>query len=93
MNSTKNYTNIATIEVTKLESYTPYMIIITATNQFGQMARNKTVYFKTFRDKFAIELTLKTTLRSSIENVMLSISQTLKVSIDRLIQVKEPLKL
>ena len=85
-----NYTNVAQIKIEKLASYTPYMIFITAQNQFGQLANIKTIYSTTTRGQFAVELTLKTTMISTPENVIKQIGYTLRMSVERLIVSHDP---
>jgi len=46
------------------------MVLVTAKNQFGQLAYIEKVYTKTVRGSFAVEVTLKTTVLTSMENVI-----------------------
>jgi hypothetical protein len=84
------YINIGRLKSLKLDSNTPFMILVTAKNQFGQLAYVKKVYTKTMRGSFAVEVTLKTTVLTSMENVIKQVGNTLRISTDRILKLWDP---
>jgi len=54
------------------------------------MANIKKVYTKTSRGSFAVEVTLKTTVLTSMENVIKQVGNTLRISTSRILKLWDP---
>jgi hypothetical protein len=84
------YINVGKVAAKQLDSNTPFMILVTAKNQFGQLAYIEKVYTKTVRGSFAVEVTLKTTVLSSMDNVIKQVGNTLRISTSRILKLWDP---
>ena len=54
------------------------------------MAEVEKVYTKTLKGQFAVEVTLKTTVETTADNVIKQIGNTLRISTDRIISIWDP---